>query len=67
MGIGTGTPTGDPVEMKAIGRAFREFRSAEEPLYVYVSNHPAIQIAYLTSAIVVPSRRTSDISKELAP
>ena len=31
---GTGTAVGDPVEMKAIGRVFRKYRSAEEPLYV---------------------------------
>ncbi|KAI0149675.1 hypothetical protein F4776DRAFT_659576 [Hypoxylon sp. NC0597] len=31
---GTGTPVGDPIEMKAIGRVFRTSRSAEEPLYV---------------------------------
>ncbi|KAI1651898.1 uncharacterized protein F4817DRAFT_311507 [Daldinia loculata] len=31
---GTGTPVGDPIEMKALGRVFREYRSAEEPLYV---------------------------------
>ncbi|RYP47319.1 hypothetical protein DL768_006621 [Monosporascus sp. mg162] len=30
----TGTPVGDPIEMKAIGSVFRECRSAEEPLYV---------------------------------
>ncbi|ORY58512.1 fatty acid synthase S-acetyltransferase [Pseudomassariella vexata] len=31
---GTGTPVGDPIEMKAIGRVFRLYRSAEAPLYV---------------------------------
>ncbi|KAI8964847.1 hypothetical protein F5Y11DRAFT_57289 [Daldinia sp. FL1419] len=31
---GTGTPVGDPIEMEALGRVFREYRSAEEPLYV---------------------------------
>ncbi|KAK3937139.1 hypothetical protein QBC46DRAFT_294875 [Diplogelasinospora grovesii] len=31
---GTGTPVGDPIEMKAIGRVFRSCRSAKEPLYV---------------------------------
>ncbi|KAF7558100.1 hypothetical protein G7Z17_g20 [Cylindrodendrum hubeiense] len=31
---GTGTPVGDPIEMKAIGRVFREVRSHDEPLYV---------------------------------
>jgi acyl transferase domain-containing protein/NADPH:quinone reductase-like Zn-dependent oxidoreductase/NAD(P)-dependent dehydrogenase (short-subunit alcohol dehydrogenase family)/SAM-dependent methyltransferase/acyl carrier protein len=31
---GTGTPTGDPIEMRAIGRVFRNSRSTEEPLYV---------------------------------
>ncbi|KAI0848453.1 hypothetical protein F5Y00DRAFT_270187 [Daldinia vernicosa] len=31
---GTGTPVGDPIEMKAIGQAFRDYRSNEEPLYV---------------------------------
>ncbi|KAI0119752.1 hypothetical protein F4814DRAFT_458905 [Daldinia grandis] len=31
---GTGTPVGDPIEMKAIGQAFRDYRSDEEPLYV---------------------------------
>lgn len=33
---GTGTAMGDPVEATAIGRAFRNYRSSEEPLYVYV-------------------------------
>ena len=33
---GTGTRVGDPAEMKAIGRVFRPYRSAQEPLYVYV-------------------------------
>jgi hypothetical protein len=37
MRIGTGTPVGDPIEMKAIGRVFRRFRSPNEPLYVYVA------------------------------
>ncbi|KAI1299584.1 hypothetical protein F5Y03DRAFT_408749 [Xylaria venustula] len=31
---GTGTPIGDPIEMKAIGRVFRSYRSREDPLYV---------------------------------
>lgn len=31
---GTGTQTGDPIEMKAIGSVFRKHRSREEPLYV---------------------------------
>ncbi|KAI1342766.1 hypothetical protein F5Y15DRAFT_428725 [Xylariaceae sp. FL0016] len=31
---GTGTPVGDPIEMKAIGRVFKSIRSKEEPLYV---------------------------------
>ncbi|KAI7762934.1 hypothetical protein LZL87_013425 [Fusarium oxysporum] len=31
---GTGTPVGDPIEVKAIGRCFREYRSHSEPLYV---------------------------------
>ncbi|KAI0895664.1 hypothetical protein F4806DRAFT_502638 [Annulohypoxylon nitens] len=31
---GTGTPVGDPIEMKAIGRVFRTSRSNEDPLYV---------------------------------
>ncbi|RSL58093.1 hypothetical protein CEP53_006251 [Fusarium sp. AF-6] len=31
---GTGTAVGDPIEVKAIGRSFRESRSAEEPLYI---------------------------------
>ncbi|KAI0965030.1 fatty acid synthase S-acetyltransferase [Xylaria arbuscula] len=31
---GTGTPTGDVIEMTGIGKAFREHRSSEEPLYV---------------------------------
>lgn len=31
---GTGTPTGDPIEAKAIGRAFRTSRSSQEPLYI---------------------------------
>lgn len=33
---GTGTAIGDPAEANAIGSAFRQFRSSEEPLYVYV-------------------------------
>ncbi|KAF4443314.1 polyketide synthase [Fusarium austroafricanum] len=31
---GTGTPVGDPIEVKAIGRCFREYRSQVEPLYI---------------------------------
>ncbi|KAF7128246.1 hypothetical protein CNMCM5793_002788 [Aspergillus hiratsukae] len=31
---GTGTPIGDPIETRAIGTAFRRYRSPEEPLYV---------------------------------
>ncbi|KAK8035122.1 hypothetical protein PG993_010117 [Apiospora rasikravindrae] len=31
---GTGTPTGDPIEMEAIGRVFRTSRSEKDPLYV---------------------------------
>ncbi|KAI0967184.1 hypothetical protein F4678DRAFT_254795 [Xylaria arbuscula] len=31
---GTGTPVGDPIEMKAIGRVFGSYRSREDPLYV---------------------------------
>ncbi|KAI1749493.1 hypothetical protein F4782DRAFT_533452 [Xylaria castorea] len=31
---GTGTSVGDPIEMKAIGRVFRPYRSPENPLYV---------------------------------
>jgi acyl transferase domain-containing protein len=31
---GIGTPMGDPIEAGAIGSAFREYRSQEEPLYV---------------------------------
>ncbi|KAL2865305.1 type I polyketide synthase [Aspergillus lucknowensis] len=31
---GTGTPVGDPIEVKALGRAFGEYRSPEHPLYV---------------------------------
>ncbi|KAI1653021.1 hypothetical protein F4813DRAFT_400491 [Daldinia decipiens] len=31
---GTGTPVGDPIEMKAIGKVFRTSRSPEDPLYV---------------------------------
>lgn len=33
---GTGTPSGDPIEALAIGKAFGEFRSTSEPVYVYV-------------------------------
>jgi acyl transferase domain-containing protein len=33
---GTGTPIGDPREAQAIGSAFRDSRSAQDPLYVYV-------------------------------
>ena len=32
--IGTGTAVGDPIESRAIGECFREFRNPEEPLYV---------------------------------
>ena len=31
---GTGTALGDPIEANAIGRAFRDLRSPESPLYV---------------------------------
>ncbi|KAK5624368.1 hypothetical protein RRF57_000084 [Xylaria bambusicola] len=31
---GTGTPTGDVIEMTAIGNAFRQHRSLEEPLFL---------------------------------
>ncbi|KAH2773310.1 hypothetical protein KXW10_002572 [Aspergillus fumigatus] len=31
---GTGTPIGDPIEIRAIGTAFRRYRSPEQPLYV---------------------------------
>lgn len=31
---GTGTKIGDPIEGRAIGRAFREYRTARNPLYV---------------------------------
>lgn len=31
---GTGTPVGDPVEANAIGHAFRECRSAKDPLFI---------------------------------
>ncbi|PLN82692.1 polyketide synthase [Aspergillus taichungensis] len=31
---GTGTLVGDPIEMRAIGRVFRKYRSSQEPLYV---------------------------------
>ncbi|KAL2174429.1 polyketide synthase [Thermothelomyces heterothallicus CBS 202.75] len=31
---GTGTRVGDPIEVRAIGRVFRDFRSAEEPMLV---------------------------------
>ncbi|KAI0100989.1 fatty acid synthase S-acetyltransferase [Nemania sp. FL0031] len=31
---GTGTPTGDVIEMTAIGGAFRQYRSIEDPLFV---------------------------------
>ncbi|RAK87226.1 polyketide synthase [Aspergillus costaricaensis CBS 115574] len=31
---GTGTPIGDPIEARAIGTAFRSYRSEETPLYV---------------------------------
>ncbi len=33
---GTGTPMGDPREAQAIGMAFQKYRSADDPLYVYV-------------------------------
>ncbi|MCJ1386254.1 hypothetical protein MMC17_009380 [Xylographa soralifera] len=31
---GTGTSIGDPIEASAIGRAFRKYRSAKEPMYI---------------------------------
>lgn len=31
---GTGTPTGDPIEIRAIGAVFRPHRSLEDPLYM---------------------------------
>ncbi|KAI0485236.1 lovastatin nonaketide synthase [Xylariaceae sp. FL0804] len=31
---GTGTPVGDPIEANAIGQAFRNYRTPEDPLYV---------------------------------
>ena len=31
---GTGTAVGDPIEVMALGNAFRDYRSSEEPLYV---------------------------------
>ncbi|KAL2835360.1 hypothetical protein BJY01DRAFT_252737 [Aspergillus pseudoustus] len=31
---GTGTPVGDPIETRAIGTAFRKYRSKHEPLYI---------------------------------
>lgn len=34
---GTGTPIGDPREAQAIGRAFRQYRTGDDPLYVLVS------------------------------
>ncbi|KAL7955301.1 hypothetical protein V8C34DRAFT_291958 [Trichoderma compactum] len=33
LNIGTGTPVGDPIEARAIGRVFRKYRSQKEPLY----------------------------------
>lgn len=65
---GTGTPVGDPIEMKAIGNAFREGRSEKEPLYVYVytSTITGIFSSSATNAccdLVALSSPTSDISK----
>ncbi|KAH9897410.1 fatty acid synthase S-acetyltransferase [Xylariomycetidae sp. FL2044] len=31
---GTGTPVGDPIEMRAIGNVFRTYRSSSQPLFV---------------------------------
>ncbi|KAI0798927.1 thiolase-like protein [Xylaria sp. FL0064] len=31
---GTGTPVGDPIEANAINRAFKDHRSAQDPLYI---------------------------------
>ncbi|KAI1126417.1 lovastatin nonaketide synthase [Nemania abortiva] len=31
---GTGTPIGDPIEANAIGSAFQDYRSANDPLYI---------------------------------
>lgn len=33
---GTRTPTGDPIEAMAVGKAFEDFRSTSDPLYMYV-------------------------------
>jgi len=34
--VGTGTPTGDPIEMSGIGKVFTSHRSRGEPLFVLV-------------------------------
>lgn len=35
---GTGTPIGDPIEAVAAGKAFGDFRSASDPIYMSVPN-----------------------------
>lgn len=65
---GTGTPVGDPIEMRAIGGAFRETRSVKEPLYVYVSIFAEVgsgssTVANASCDTAAPSNLTSDISK----
>ena len=36
---GTGTPVGDPIEVNSFGAIFRNHRTADEPLYVYVQHN----------------------------
>lgn len=66
---GTGTPVGDPIEMKAIGRVFRKARSAEEPLYVWVASRAWLEMSHRSSSAdnlaVDPSKQISAILKEL--
>ena len=65
---GTGTAVGDPIEMRAIGNAFREERSAEEPLYVYVHapfNRPSYMQLTQRSPSVALSSQVSGILRVL--
>lgn len=43
---GTGTATGDPIELTAISKAFRAYRSPESPLYVQVNLASSIRTCH---------------------
>lgn len=52
---GTGTPIGDPIEAMAVGKAFEDFRSMSDPLYMYVFSHRFLMLdllAYTFAAVL---------------